>query len=66
MNSNKWLSRSFFIVLIALALAFALAWKLDDSGTFTVVATAGLSAWFAGKGIEGVTAKMGGASGGSG
>jgi len=63
---NKWLSRSFFIALIALGLAFTLAWKLEDSGTFTVVATAVVTAWWGGKGIAGLTAKMGGASGGSG
>ena len=59
MDKNKWDSRSLLIALVSIGLSFALAWKLNDSGTFTVVTTAVITAWWAGKGIQGVTAKMG-------
>jgi len=49
MKENKWLSRSFWLVLLFGGLGFALSWQLEDVTAFTVVASTGLGGWFAGK-----------------
>ena len=48
-NGNKWLSRSFWIVVIFGGLGFALSWQLENVVAFTTVASVGLGGWFGGK-----------------
>ena len=49
---NKWLSRSFWIVVVFGILGFVLSWQLKEALPFTTVASVGLTGWFGGKGIE--------------
>ena len=59
MNGNgKWLSRSFWIVLLFGALGFALSWQLKSVTAFTTVASVGLGGWFGGKAAAGFSREV--------
>jgi len=49
----KYLSRTFWLLLIAMGLAFALSWHQDEAVYFTTVANVGLGGWIAGKWLQG-------------
>ena len=51
-GDNKWLSRSLWLCVIIIIGSFTLAWKLNDGAVWTVVITAVITGWFAGKGVE--------------
>ena len=51
-TTNKWLSRSFWLVLIFGLLGFALSWQLKAAVAFTTVVSVGLTGWFGGKMVQ--------------
>jgi len=59
---SKYLSRSFWIVLFAMAGAFALAWYLKDATPATVIVPAAITGWFGGKFAESMINRNGGGS----
>ena len=60
--NGKLLSRSFWIVVLAMAGSFALSWYLRDVTPATVIVPAALTGWFGGKFAESmVNKKAGGA-----
>jgi len=52
MNGNKYLSRSFWIVVVFGLMGFILSWYLKEALAFTTVASVGLGGWFGGKAVE--------------
>ena len=60
---DKWLSRSFFVVLVAIVGAFVLAWHLKEAMAATVIVPAALTGWFGGKAAAGFAGKRNGAGG---
>lgn len=57
---GKYLSRSFWIVLFAIAGAFTLSWHLSDVTAATVIVPAALTGWFGGKFAESMLARKNG------
>ena len=51
-NANKWLSRSFWLLLIFGLLGFVLSWQLTNVVAFTTVVSVGLAGWFGGKMVQ--------------
>ena len=50
---KKWLSRSFWLLLIFGLLGFVLSWQLTNVVAFTTVVSVGLAGWFGGKMAQG-------------
>ena len=59
---NKYLSRSFWIVVLAMIAGFALSWYLKDATPATVIIPAALTGWFGGKFAESMVNKGAGGS----
>lgn len=54
-------SRTFWLLLIAMAMAFALSWDQKDSLYFVTVTNIGIGGWISGKFLEAKAKNGGGA-----
>ena len=58
-NGNKFLSRSFWIIIVAIGGAFLLSFYLKESLAATVIVPAAITGWFGGKFAESMVNKNG-------